>query len=489
MKGFTLRPVRVIIRKKKLLEETTLKYRVWLSILLSISLLTGCSTPFMWGDNISAKEGGDTLGLTPDFSYDVIEQTPNILINQIGYLNEENKTAILQGNDLENVFYVYNAYTNTKEYEGTLKSDNLGKNKDAETEEAGEEEITKDIYLADFSDVKVPGTYYLYHPDLGYSYEFKIGSKIYDEMEKNILSVLEEENKDTSLICYQLTGLLITKELYPQNVLEPEKLDEVCRKKMEKLMQAQDEKTGNVYANTSSAKLIQNLDDTQKQQYISLAATAEFAGTLAIYAYQLRDTDWNLAYQYQVAAEKAYRGIQNSLDNVGYDAGYFAAAHLYRLTGRAKYAQAIGQYLSMKEEQKSYTEYDFSLFGDYAYLTLRHGTNLEWSELIMKRIMEQAEEISLTARKNNYYVSDKREYNDINGKLRDMSNLALVNYIITNHEYSMLQKNYRDYFLGRNPYNICFADGFGTRNAVDEDININASNSGLFYLLLQSTKL
>ena len=107
----------------------------------------------------------------------------------------------------------------------------------------------------------------------------------------------------------------------------------------------------------------------------------------------------------------------------------------------------------------------------------------------MKRIMKQAEEISLSSGKNSYYVSEKRAYNDINGKLRDMSNLALVNYIITNHEYTVLQKNYLDYFLGRNPYNICFADGFGTRNATDENMGINSGNSGLFYLLLQSTKL
>ena len=143
----------------------------------------------------------------------------------------------------------------------------------------------------------------------------------------------------------------------------------------------------------------------------------------------------------------------------------------------------------MKEEQKGYTDYDFSLFGDYAYLTLRYGSNLEWSELIMKKIMKQAEEISLSSGKNNYYVSAKREYDDIGGKLRDMSNLALVNYIITNHEYSTLQKNYLDYLLGRNPYNICFVDGFGTRNALDGEIKINSINSTLFYLLLQSTKL
>ena len=244
-----------------------------------------------------------------------------------------------------------------------------------------------------------------------------------------------------------------------------------------------------MYADISDVKMMQEFDETKKQQYISLAATAEFAGTLAIYAYQIKETDRNLSYQLQAAAERAYRMIQNSLDNVGYDAGYFAAANLYRLTGKIKYSQAIGQYLGMKEEQRSYTEYDFSLFGDYAYLTLRQGSNLEWSELIMKKIMKQAEEVAFSVGKNTYYVSEKREYNDIDGILRDMSNMALVNYIITNHEYSTLQKNYVDYLLGRNPYNICFIDGFGIRNAVEGENKINAVNGGMFYLLLQSTKI
>lgn len=465
-----------------------MKYRVWLSILLSVSILAGCSFSFTGEEKSSVNGEGDTLGLTPDFSYEVEEQTPNILVNQIGYFTQDNKKAILQGNELENVFYLYNAFSNIVEYEGILKADSLGVDEENSIEKTADKKA-KDIYLADFSEVKRPGTYYIYHPELGYSYQFEIGDSIYKEVEKKALSIIEEETNDTSMICYQLSGLLFTKELYPNHVLEPERLEQICRNKIEQLLQAQDINTGNIYADVSSVKRIQNLDEAQKQQYISLAATAEFAGTLAIYAYQIRDVDRNLSYQYQSAAEKAYRGIQNSLDNVGYDAGYFAAANLYRLTGRTKYAQAVGQYLSMKEEQKGYTDYDFSLFGDYAYLTLRYGSNLEWSELIMKKIMKQAEEISLSSGKNNYYVSAKREYDDIGGKLRDMSNLALVNYIITNHEYSTLQKNYLDYLLGRNPYNICFVDGFGTRNALDGEIKINSINSTLFYLLLQSTKL
>ena len=455
-------------------------------VILGIHILAGCTLPFA-DNNLSSSEG-DTLGLIPDFSYEIVEQEPNILVNQAGYVPENRKIAVLQGNLVENVFYVYNAATDEIEYKGFLKSDTLGMNEAAETEMQKDSNI-KNIYTADFSEVKKTGTYYLYHSDLGYSYSFEISNDIYDKIEKDTLTLIEEDTTDTSLICYQLAGLLLTKELYPENILEPQRLEQLCQEKTELLLQAQDSITGSVYTDISYAEGMHELDEAKKQQYISLAATAEFAGVMASYAYQIQGTDRNQSYQMQKAAEKAYRTIQNSLDNVGYDAGYFAAANLYRLTGDTKYSQAIGQYLGMKEEQKSYTEYDFSLFGDYAYLTLRQGSDLEWSELVMKKIMKQAEGIAYSSGKNTFYVSEKREYNDIDGILRDMSNMALVNYIITNHEYSTLQKNYVDYLLGRNPYNICFVDGFGIRNTIEDEMKINAFNGGLFYLLLQSTKI
>lgn len=453
-----------------------MNYKVWLSILLSISLLNGCSFSLGERKSTSAKVEEDTLGLTPDFSYEVREQLPGILVNQLGYLSKSFKTAILQAKEPEMFFQVFRADTKEKVYTGYLESVSL---------EQGEE---RQMYIADFSALEQPGTYYLYQSDLGYSYPFQIGEHLYEDVEKELLSLLEIQEQDTSLICYQLAGLLLTRELYPDNLLEQERFENLCQEKIRLLLQAQDEITGNVYANVSSAERIQHLDETQKQPYVSLAATAEFAGTLANYAYGLQEEDKELAREYQAAAEKAYQGIQNSLDNVSFDAGYYAAAHLYRLTGKAKYAGAVGQYLKMKEEQRSYTEYDFSLFADYAYLTLCYGSNLEWSEQIMKKIMEQAEMISLSAGKNTYYVSEKRDYNDIDGILCDMSEMALVNYIIPNHEYSTLQKNYLDYLLGRNLYNVCFLDGFGTKNAEREEEKIDGANSSLCYLLLQSAK-
>ena len=461
-----------------------MKMKVWLSILFIVCIMTGCTFSFQNHQNSEVEN--ETLGLTPDFSYTVTPQVPNILVNQAGYLIEDSKVAILHGKNLQTEFTVYNVLNQKEEYKGKLKAGKLEVSENMA--ESDEVPLKKDVYLADFSQLKQAGTYYIYHPDLGYSYEFQIGNGIYDDIENKVLDMIQEEENDTSLLCYQLAALFLTRELYPENILNPEYLENICKEKIQQLLQAQDPVTGSVYADISNAEKMKDLDLTQKQQYISLAATAEFAGTMAIFAYQMQDIDWNIYNQCYGAAEKAYRAIQNNLDNVGYDAGYFAAAHLYRLTGRGKYSQAVKQYLAMKEEQKSYTEYDFSMFADYAYITFRFGVNLQSSEMVMKKLLSRAEEISLSSSRYTYYVSGQRQYNDIDGKLTDMGNMALVNYIITNHEYTQLLKNYRDYLMGRNPQNICYIDGFGMMNSTEEKGKVTTRNCGLFYLLLQSTK-
>ena len=72
-----------------------MRYKIRLSILLIISILAGCSLP-LENQNQNFKGDDDTLGLAPDFSYEVAEQLPYILVNQLGYLSRGKKTAILQ---------------------------------------------------------------------------------------------------------------------------------------------------------------------------------------------------------------------------------------------------------------------------------------------------------------------------------------------------------------------------------------------------------
>ena len=45
-----------------------------------------------------------------------------------------------------------------------------------------------------------------------------------------------------------------------------------------------------------------------------------------------------------------------------------------------------------------------------------------------------------------------------------MTRLAVVDHIITNHEYTTVLENHLHYFLGRNAQSISYIDGVGDRN-------------------------
>lgn len=457
-----------------------MRIKVWVSILLCIKLLAGCS--YQGEATQTPQENGkETLGLTPDFSYEIELQTPNILVNQIGYLPQSSKVAVLQGRELESAYYVYDAATDWEVMQGELKeagSIDYQEEPESGTQDEHEEAVaSRTLYLADFSQLEKEGTYYIFHENLGYSDPFSIKEDIYAPLEEHILDQLLVENENTSALCHQLATLLFTLELYPDKIGNPADFQAILEEKIALLILAQDSETGSVY------EKIPGTDG------ISLAATAEFAGVMAMYARYVQPTDRALANQYQNMAQAAYKSITDSLDNVSYDAGYFAASQLFRLTGWNTYAQAIGQYLMMEEGQKSYTEYDFTVFADYGYLSGTYGINMEWSRQLMNKVREQAAAISQASNRGNYFISTDREHYDTDGMLKDMAVMALVNYIITNHEYTTLQKHYLDYFLGRNPEAGCMVEGFGTRNISGEQTEgINSHNAALFYLLLQSTK-
>ena len=102
-----------------------MRTKVWLSILLCISMLAGCSFPA--NNSLELLENGDKdgQGLTSDSSHGVKLQADDILVNQLGYQPEDNKIAILQGSDLNSAFYIYDAVTDEAVMAGILKEAGL----------------------------------------------------------------------------------------------------------------------------------------------------------------------------------------------------------------------------------------------------------------------------------------------------------------------------------------------------------------------------
>ncbi len=443
-----------------------MRIKVWLSILLCLGMLAGC----LYFANTSLDLRGlaaneDNPELTPDFFDETKTQTPDILVNQLGYRPQDKKIAILQGSGLQSAFSVHDAATDKAVMTGTLKEAGAAVYQDAPKEK----EEGSVLYLADFSGLEKEGDYYLFHEELGSSDVFGVKKDIYASLEAYILEELAVENRDISSLCYQLAGMLFALELYPSQIEEPQKLQRILAEKTELLSRAWNQENG-------------SLDETEEGE-----AAAESAGVMAMYAEYLQSIDQALAKEYQTMAERAYAVSLNSQDEISDDAGYFAAAQLFRRTGKTEYAQAIDQYLLKPQEERSSTRYDFTLFGDYGYLSCRYKTNLEWSRQLMNKVMKQAEKISLSSSRERYYLSQNREQYEVDGILQDMAVMALVNYIITNHEYSTLQKNYLDYLLGRNPEGYCLVEGFGTRNMPQGQM-VDKENAALFYLLLQSAK-
>ena len=58
---------------------------------------------------------------------------------------------------------------------------------------------------------------------------------------------------------------------------------------------------------------------------------------------------------------------------------------------------------------------------------------------------------------------------DLQEICESMSKLALVNYVITNHEYVTVQENHLHYLLGRNPAGLSYISGTGYQSAETEE--------------------
>lgn len=95
--------------------------------------------------------------------------TPDIQINQLGYLPEDGKVAVFRGDDIDTEFAVVDVETGETVYEGTL------------TEAATNKNTRENESAADFSELRTPGTYKVVGEKCGESYEFEIGEDVYDE--------------------------------------------------------------------------------------------------------------------------------------------------------------------------------------------------------------------------------------------------------------------------------------------------------------------
>lgn len=477
------------------------------------------------------EEGEDftSLGLSPEFDYEVPESLPSILVDQVGYAIGSNKIAVINSETPPATFALLDAGTGREVYTG-------------EIEDRGyDATVNANISYADFTDFNTAGTYYIQAASIGRSYAFEIREEPYEallekvfkqyyfnrcgltlstelagEAAHNACHSREAQMKEEAMIkqdvsggwhvdeigsrdvakgCQAVNSMLLAYELYPEGIGDdmgipesgndiPDLLDEV-KYEIDWLLKMQDAKSGAVYASVSSV-------DNKTAGYIlyidgvTMEATIHFAATMAKFSYLYQSYDRDFATLCLQASDRAYRYAEKYLADVPQEQYFFAAAELYRATGGYRYHNVVKNYLAQNPEQD--LDNDFVFLGCATYLSTKQKVDMTLCADLAQNLMRQGEIISYASKESKLLVNMDEKRGGNAGLLRDMMRLAVVDYIITNHEYATVLENHLHYMLGRNLQSISYLDGFGGRSyqEVDTGLGIMAQvdlNAELLLLL------
>lgn len=500
------------------------------AILAVVGLLSGCAeldtSP---AGNVEQEEEIVSLGLPPEFNYEVPVSLPDIMIDQVGYAQGSNKIAVFRGEILPDTYDLVESETGEVVYTGTIKK-------------KGYNFLTgENISYGDFTDFTEPGTYYLQADIIGRSYSFMIsdnpyseifiaalkryyysrcgltlsselaGDKAHNACHTNTALLKEDttialdaaggwhidENGQRDVIkgCQAINNLLLAYELYGSVFTDetgipesgngiPDVMDEV-KYEIDWLLKMQDAESGAVY---SAVSIINNADNAYQMyiESVTMEATIQFAATMAKFSYLYQSYDVDYATQCLRAADRAYRYVEKYPADVSEESCFFAAAELYRATGNYAYRNVVHQYL--EKEEKANISNDYVFWGCVTYLSTKQRVDVNLCEKVIKGLLSDVENISFASKNSKYLTEGNQDQNNNRELLQKMVRLAVVDHIITNHEYMTVLENHLHYFLGRNALSISYIDDAGDRNykTVDEKTGIMQqidSNAELIVML------
>lgn len=491
----------------KIKKATVLFFSFW---------LTGCA---IWpGEGMHNSENTFTsMEAEPDLSYEVPAGSPNIFVNQLGYITEHTKTAVFCAPEMPETFQVIQEDTGEVVFTGNLE--NRGYN-----EGTGEYNS-----YGDFSGVREPGSYYIEASVIGRSYSFMIGDDLYDDIFKEVCrqyyynrcgmtltreyagdmahnachtakALLREDisvsldvsggwhqdekgSKAVEPAARSIAIMLLAYELYGDSFTDhmgipesgndiPDLLDEV-RYEVEWLLKMQDAATGAVHAGVT----VYEQGTGKFNVYVEsadLEASRAFAMVLAKFSYIYQHYDTAYATECLKAADRAWKYARLNEDKKenASEWKFAAAAELYRASGQQVCYRYITEYLTKEDYEKNMNEVIF--LGCVTYISTKQPVKLELCENIAEILMSRAEDVSEGAR-NSIFLTAGNEKQDNNQELLlNMMYLTMVDHMITNHEYENIIENHLHYFMGRNAKAICYIDNIGENNyrLIDENIGI-----------------
>ncbi|MBD5444880.1 MAG: hypothetical protein HDR29_04940, partial [Lachnospiraceae bacterium] len=109
-------------------------------------------------------------------------------------------------------------------------------------------------------------------------------------------------------------------------------------------------------------------------------------------------------------------------------------------------------------------ENDYVFWGCVTYLSTKQKVDMDLCNKVISILLKYVENISFASKNSKYLTEGNKEQNNNEDLLHKMERLAVVDHIITNHEYTTVLENHLHYFLGRNAMSISYLDGLGSRN-------------------------
>lgn len=300
-----------------------------------------------------------------------------------------------------------------------------------------------------------------------------------------------------------IADLLLAYELYPSafvSVIPLPESDNVtpdilleCQVELNWLFKMQEAVTGGVYHKLTTLSFpdldVMPEDDTADLYFspISATATGDFAEVMAMAARIFEPFDSNYAKRCLDAAVLAWEwlvqhpvipGFKNPVeittgeygDDMDKDERYWAAAELYRTTGKEEYHEAILQLVQLDFPKYSLGWADMGGYGTLAYLlTGEEATDRALYSSLKEGLIEQAQRLSEVARNDGYKISLKEEDYIWGSNMLVMNNamlLLMAEHFSGNSSYSSYALDHLHYLLGRNVLDISYVTGFGDHSVM-----------------------
>ena len=434
----------------------TKRIEMLLVVLLFWTALCGCGSGGR-EDERRETQGTEPLSMetAPVIDYEVPVVLPGILVDRIGYEAASYKTAVVRGSSLPTRFRIVNADTGEVVYTGSL-------------EQQGYDNQTKEYNsYGDFSALTEEGVYYMECDILGRSYSFEIKDTMYADLMEEAITLLNSKRnslteEDILDVCKCLSTLLLSYELfahvYEGQVAEGKEppLIELIRSYAEWLITVQDAETGAVMA----------------EEELRWEETAWLSAVLAKFSYTYQKYDSVYATVCLQASDKAWKYLteregqetEERTENEYKETRFYAAAELYRATGRNEYHSVV---VNLGKDMIPDADHVALMFGTLTYASTKRSVNMDLCAKLMKELLDEAEHIAERAQEDIFSTGRSLEEESLEEILWDMVVVSAVDYIITNHEYATLIENHLHYLAGTNETAVCHLSPDGESGAAD----------------------